>query len=86
VGKGWTGRMPLGPCGQFNLRLLSTNERLSGEDKVMDAKRQRRVKSYGRQQWYAHWRQVRFANHMGFVAKIEISGFLFRIVKSAGTD
>ena len=52
----------------------------------MDATRQRRVKSYGRQQWYAHWRQVRFAHHMGFVAKIEISEVLFRIVKSAGTD
>jgi hypothetical protein len=50
----------------------------------MDATRQRRLKSFARQQWYAHWRLVRFAHHMGFLVKIEISEVLFRVVKSAG--
>ena len=52
----------------------------------MDATRQRRVKGVARRQWYAHWRLVRFAHHLGFVARMEIYGlpeFLFRIVKSA---
>jgi hypothetical protein len=52
----------------------------------MDATRQRRVNGAIRRQWYAHWRLVRFARHLGFVAKTEILGlpeFSFRIVKSA---
>jgi hypothetical protein len=76
--------MPWRLCGQSSLCLLGTNKRLSGEDKVMDATRQRRVKGVARQQWYAHWRLVRFAHHMGFVVKIEISEVLFRILKSPG--
>jgi hypothetical protein len=33
----------------------------------MDATRQRRTKSLARQHWYAHWRLLRFACHLGFV-------------------
>ena len=52
----------------------------------MDATRQRRVKGVARQQWYAYCRLVRFARHLGFVAKSEVRGlseFSFRIVKSS---
>ena len=52
----------------------------------MDATRRRRVKCVARQQWYAHWRLVRFAHHLGFVAKRQILGrpeFSFRFVKCA---
>jgi hypothetical protein len=55
----------------------------------MDATRQRRVKGVARQHWYAHWRQVRFAHHMGFVVKIEISEVLVighRAGNSDGVD
>lgn len=33
----------------------------------MDATRSRRVKSPVHQQWYAGWRLVRFASHLGFL-------------------
>ncbi len=32
----------------------------------MDATRPRRTRNSARQNWYAHWRSVRFARHMGF--------------------
>jgi len=35
----------------------------------VDATRHRRIRDAARQQWYAHWRLVRFARHFGFVAK-----------------
>ncbi len=33
----------------------------------MDATRYRRVKSAIHQQWYARWRLLRFASHLGFL-------------------
>ena len=45
AGKGWTGRMPWGLCGQSNLCPLSTSKRPSGEDKVMDATRHEGLKT-----------------------------------------
>jgi hypothetical protein len=32
----------------------------------MDATRSRRIRDSARQSWYAHWRSVRFARHLGF--------------------
>src|SRR5262249_6941432 len=32
----------------------------------MDATRSRRIHDSARQSWYAHWRSVRFARHLGF--------------------
>ena len=32
----------------------------------MDATRSRRLRDSARQGWYAHWRSVRFARHLGF--------------------
>jgi hypothetical protein len=32
----------------------------------MDATRSRRIRDSARQGWYAHWRSVRFARHLGF--------------------
>jgi hypothetical protein len=32
----------------------------------MDATRSRRSRDSARQGWYAHWRSVRFARHLGF--------------------
>jgi hypothetical protein len=37
----------------------------------VDATRQRRINGLARQQWYARWRLVRFARHLGFLAKTE---------------
>jgi hypothetical protein len=51
----------------------------------MDATRQRRCKSTAHQQWYAYWRLVRFAQHLGFGNKgtrAAAGGFLVRPVKS----
>jgi hypothetical protein len=42
----------------------------------MDATRQRRTKSLARQHWYAHWRLLRFACHLGFVARRANHGLL----------
>jgi hypothetical protein len=32
----------------------------------MDATRSRRLRDSARQDWYARWRSVRFARHLGF--------------------
>jgi hypothetical protein len=32
----------------------------------MDATRPRRSRDYPRQRWYARWRSLRFARHLGF--------------------
>lgn len=39
----------------------------------MDATRYRRIKSTVHQQWYARWRLVRFASHLGFLESEKIS-------------
>ncbi len=38
----------------------------------MDATRSRRVKSPVHQQWYAGWRLVRFASHLGFMEPAKV--------------
>jgi hypothetical protein len=32
----------------------------------MDATRPRRIRDNARHVWYAHWRSIRFARHLGF--------------------
>jgi hypothetical protein len=32
----------------------------------MDATRTRRSRDHARQRWYAYWRSLRFARHLGF--------------------
>ena len=49
----------------------------------MDATRQRRCKSSAHQQWYAYWRLIRFAHHLGFgnqASRAAAGGFLARPV------
>jgi hypothetical protein len=38
----------------------------------VDATRHRRINGLARQRWYARWRLVRFARHLGFLAKTEV--------------
>jgi hypothetical protein len=36
----------------------------------MDATRPRRSRDHARQRWYAYWRSVRFACHLGFAPAV----------------
>jgi hypothetical protein len=40
----------------------------------VDGTRQRRTKSAAHRHWYAHWRLVRFAHHLGFPVTKESRG------------
>jgi len=44
------------------------------EGSAVDGTRQRRVNGPARQRWYAPWRLVRLAHHLGFPAREERHG------------